>query len=909
VASSFIAIMKAHHPLQARGLTDAFEDNPALAQIAALATTPQVHLHLCDAAGAPYDGAHLTGVTAVGSGSGLFTLNAATGTGSDLTGTVGKEAASTSYKEEVRRLLLLGPATTGRLSDSFHPPAMGALPTGVALTRDFFRLRVAQLDKLLLGTKNAAFVGAQLEQAPRLRVHESVRLLSDGNDVLAGGNLALLGTPRESLAVAQRIDGAFDVPEDLGGAARLPTFPPFAGTPSTAPLTAALKASLAPAAQYFDDGDPATANTDVILTLNGLPAGAWVRVYHRKFIEDAREARGDGAGGVVPASGTLILRLRDPLGLRVPGRAEGAITVPLPATLRCDLCVTKRDGSSRIYGNVSAQITSSTTTDAPSLGGTNLFAAANLRGVSNAGVLGLGIRGGTLPTDTLQAILALTGEANPRDASRLPTMARRELMVAGLGAGTSWKAVLAGGRLTGETISFDPRHGAPGSPGGRETQVVGAFTQNGRLAYDIARMAYRRSKNVIERLIGLADSKWTEPAEPAELPATTVATPGAASGTFAGAVLQTISPFCETPELAILKTFLDGSPSSLPRTFNDLIDWVKANLVPGAIPFRQQLLDALDGLKTNSTLTETDKERIFNELHREITSACYGRRDAQWALADAIGRARRFLYIESPGFTSTQKDYGAGAVPPYAADLLAKLRDRLAAAPGLHVMICTPKFADFAAGYEPLAAHEIDDRKKRVLGRAAEGPTPAIAGLEALNLGPEASRVVAFHPVGFPGRPSRVESTVVIADDTWMLLGSSTFRRRGLTFDGGSDLVLTDTDLVRGSSPAIARFRRELLAARLGVAAAEVNGFGRMPDPSFVRLADGVEAFYVIRERLRAGGLGAIERLWKGELPGQTPIPPDAVSMDVANPEGHEFDLATALAVSVLASLGGLKAY
>ena len=183
-------------------------------------------------------------------------------------------------------------------------------------------------------------------------------------------------------------------------------------------------------------------------------------------------------------------------------------------------------------------------------------------------------------------------------------------------------------------------------------------------------MAYRRSKNVIERLIGLADSKWTEPAEPAELPATTVATPGAASGTFAGAVLQTISPFCETPELAILKTFLDSSPSSLPRTFNDLLDWVKANLVPGAIPLRQQLLDALDGLKTSSTLTETDKERIFNELHREITSACYGRRDAQWALADAIGRARRFLYIESPGFASTQKDYGAGAAPPYALSLI-----------------------------------------------------------------------------------------------------------------------------------------------------------------------------------------------------------------------------------------------
>jgi hypothetical protein len=70
----------------------------------------------------------------------------------------------------------------------------------------------------------------------------------------------------------------------------------------------------------------------------------------------------------------------------------------------------------------------------------------------------------------------------------------------------------------------------------------------------------------------------------------------------------------------------------------------------------------------------------------------------------------------------------------------------------------------------------LSDRRARILG-----------------LPPE--RVVFFHPIGFPGRPSRIESTVVIVDNTWAMVGSSTFRRRGLTFDGGSDLVFTDTNL------------------------------------------------------------------------------------------------------------------
>lgn len=893
VAAAFQAFMTRHNVLQHRDPPGApFDANPQVAQIATgLAGASVVRVRLANHAGQPYGGAHLNGLTAVSSGSGIFTLNAAAGGGSDLTGSITKEAgtgASGSFPDDERRLLLLGPATTGRLGDEFRPPV---LPAGVTLARDFFSIRVVELRPYLLGSPNPAFTGTQAEPRPAIRTDEPLDLLADGNDVLGAAGAALTGATEESLCVAQAIAGTFNVPTATGSGAHWPDFPPPAGVTPAAPgpLPVNLRNGFNPSAQYFDDGDPATANVDVVLTLNGLPAGAAVRAYNRMFVEDAREARGDGAGGVVDASGTLRLLLRDPLGLRRPGLPESAISIPSEATLHCDVMVVKRSGEARLYGNVEAPIIGTTTAAPPA--GANPFATAARRGVSNAGILGLrapglpSVSGLPLREALLRVLQALTGETNPRDASRLPTMARRDLLVAGRASGT-WRAVIASGRLTPETHSADPRRGAPGSPGGRETQVVGVAIRTGRLAYDIARMAFRRTTNLVTRMNDLAGATWDEP-------------PVATSGSFAGAVLQTIAPGCETPELALLQPAIEANLSSIPATFDDLVDWLvdRVNTIAAdpsisGNPFlsgivstiQTQIVAALNNLKDNNALSESTRERLYNELRREVMAACYGRRDAQWALAGAIANARRFIYIESPGVASTQKDYGTGAVPPYAANLFERIAARQAQASGLHVIICSPKHPDFAAGYEAFAAHEAADRRARILALPAE-------------------RTVTFHPVGFPGRPSRLESLVVIVDDVWALVGSSSFRRRGLTFDGGSDLVFTDAALVEGRSPAIADFRRRLMASRLGVPGGAQSPFGLMPHPTFVRLADGIEAFYAIREQLVAGGLGTIERLWNGRTPGVTPIDPNSVSIDLANPEGQEYDLIGTLALSAIASL------
>ena len=155
-------------------------------------------------------------------------------------------------------------------------------------------------------------------------------------------------------------------------------------------------------------------------------------------------------------------------------------------------------------------------------------------------------------------------------------MARRDLVVAGR-SGTSWSAVVSGGRLTPEMHHAAARVGAPGGLGGRETQAVGVATSGGRLAFDLARAAFRRTTNVVSRLDALTTATWDEPA---------VAT----GGDFAGAVLQTVSSSCESPELALLRTFniVDPASPTLPRTFDELVatlkQWLQQAVANAGVP-------------------------------------------------------------------------------------------------------------------------------------------------------------------------------------------------------------------------------------------------------------------------------------------------------------------------------------
>ena len=880
VAAAFVAFMTAHPPLQFVTLGGTPASPPPLAaMVTALLPAGQsdVRVRLIGADGKTAAATHLTGLTAASAG--LFTAPAG--------GTIGKDAVGAAFPADESRALVVGLATTGSLGDSVVLPA---LPQGVTLARDYFALRVLDLRGYLLGTPATTWAGTRIEPRPAVRRGEAMTFLADGNDVLGAAGQALGGAGgpaalAESIVVAPRIDGSFPAPVAAGDGAHWPAFPPLGALTAAAagPVPIALRAGLTPAAAFLSGGTQTPA-IDVVLPLNGLPVAASVRAFNRKFSADAVESRGDGAGGIADGSGIVRLLLRDPLGLQRPGQPPPT-SVPGDPLLHVDVVVVKRTGEARIFGDVTVPITGTAPAPTP---GTNSMAAATRRAVCGAGILGPG--GATVPatgTSAVAAALTLLSEGTPRDAPRLPGMARRDLLVAGLAAATggSWQSVLGAGRLGGELHNGLPRLGGPGGTGGRETQAVGVATAGGRLAYDIARAGLRRTTSIVTRLVPLAGTPWDEPPEPS----------GTAAGTFAGAVLQSVAAACETPELSLLRTLniVDPDDPNFPHTFDALVDATKGwatslvGQLPSGLPASatsklNDLITKMDDLKDNAPNDESTKERIFNELLREIAASGWGRRDAQWSLQAAFGRAERFIYIETPGMAATA---ASGATDPFAVDLFAALTARLNANPALHVAICLPREPDFPFGFNPWRDLEAASRHSIILG------LPSAAATAPLD-----ARVVAFHPIGFPGRPSRLESTVVIVDDAWAMVGSSTLRRRGLAFDGGADMVTTDLSLTDGRSAAIAAFRRRLQAARLGVPAPAAPP--ALPASSWVRLSDGVDACHEIRDMLRGGGLGRIERLAPPEPDGR-PAAPGPI--DVVNPDGETVDLPGLLVALVLA--------
>lgn len=872
VMAAFAAILKKFPILQAVDIGTSPQDPPRLAQhLTVLAPSTKTRIRFAGPDGKPYGGQHLTGVTAFSAASGIYEMS---GTNISL------DAVSDSFKQDDHDRLVFGPATTGRLTSTFTPPT---LPTGVTLARDFYSLRVVQLKQYLIGDWPDPLLdeATKVQRKPAVRINENATFLSDGNDVLGAINQALPSGANPTLAVAQAIDGAFSIPPSAGDNAHWPKFPTGVTVDANATLSTALKAQIQSSLQanWVTSDANDFKKADVVLQLKNLPANAWVRIYTRKFLPDALQGRGDGQGRPVPADGTLSVNLTDPFNLHDPKNpSPGDIILPPKATLMFDLAVVLPNGKTRIYGGLNVSVGAPPATPPTFNPGTNPCGTATFRGVSNAGILGLGTPTSAPPPANLADwAKLLSGETQPRDASRLPTMARRELLVAGL-QNNAWTGVIAGGRIAQETVSAATRIGAPASFGGRESSITGATTHGGILAYDVARHAFRRSKDIPTRLSELSNSQWNVPTEPTAVGIGQ--NPGANNGTFAGAVLQTIAPFCETPELY--------AAWSAGVNVNTAIQYVIDHFIPAGLPLRTQVVNALQGLQTNPAPPEPAKEdsaeqRMAVELEREITSVFYGRRDAQWALKSALQTARHFIYIETPGFCSTS----AAIFAEYAADLILLLKTQLGSRPGLRLILCVPKVPDFAPGYEGMSSYEVLNRLSLIKGKTGASPVTPLPP----------SQTVLFHPIGFPGRYSRVETNVVIIDDSWAMIGGATFRRRGVTFDGSSDLVLTDTLLENGRSPSIRDFRRNLLANRLGIEPDSTH-------PSFVALSEALTAFNFVRDVVVAGGLGDVSPVWDGTTPGLDPATP--LTVDQANPEGREFDFATAVIIAALGAASGV---
>src|SRR5205823_6672061 len=111
---------------------------------------------------------------------------------------------------------------------------------------------------------------------------------------------------------------------------------------------------------------------------------------------------------------------------------------------------------------------------------------------------------------------------------------------------------------------------------------------------------------------------------------------------------------------------------------------------------------------------------------------------------------------------------------------------------------------------------------------------------------------------GFPGRPETIRGTVAVVDDVWALLGSSSFSRRGLTFDGSIDIVMVDKVIKRGVSDMVRHFRRQVMARSLGLVP---SALGETANANWVRLTQQRSAFELVREIVERGGDGLVEPL------------------------------------------------
>ena len=312
-----------------------------------------VRVHLVDPHGQPGARTQLQGLEDFVAASGLFKVSSGT--------------TSITRVTDAPANLRLGAATNGRLGTSFSIPTPSK-----TLRRDFLRVMIADLKPFLLGEVVADDPASGVEPAIPIRHGETVTFSFNGNAMFGAANSILTGTPADSLVVSPQIAGDFTLPTDATDAqAQWPKFPPGLPTVNEAP-PAGLRDNFSPATAFITGTD-----ADVAVTINGLTAGHAVRVYHRQFLPDAREGRGDGAGAAVPTGATSVsLRLKDPFGLVSPGIPT---VLPLKPILHLDIVVVNSNKKGRVFGNVTAEVAAPTTPPAITPE-TNLLGTATDRG-------------------------------------------------------------------------------------------------------------------------------------------------------------------------------------------------------------------------------------------------------------------------------------------------------------------------------------------------------------------------------------------------------------------------------------------------------------------------------------------------------------------------------------------------
>jgi len=787
-------------------------------------------------------------------------------------------------------LLRFGFSTLGRMGTT---PLSWPPPGAQTPVRDTLRVTVTDPAFHLLGNRTATprdRVGVAdalsiAEAAPLVRDGSPVTLLPDGRSCLGffrqailnlqGGNPAGPFTAGPILAASVTFDNeAWPLPLAPGAAGRWPAAPAATPVPGTDAVVLGQLAAL----RTGTTANWIAGSNDVLITLPaGLPVGVAVRLYPVEVLlgttpdEQPLLQRADGGAVIVTGARDSIV-LTDPFRLGTAPVRSGTSRV------RADAVVTWLPPAGVAVVKMVANLNWPVGADVPRPpdAPANLLAADFWHGVAAAPLLG-SLPAGSFtglsaafadPVAFVQGIVRqLTTDQKPRAAPRLPTMARTESLLAVQLPPASgpdlYRSVLTGGWLTREIDTHSYRIGNPGAAGAHEVHAPGVAA-SAQLGFDLWVAALHRARPVVPTadvagpLAGGPNSGL--PSNWVLLQANTTSAPPAppaTPSTLAGAVLQTVPAYVETPELALIP---DDS-------------------VADVNTFVQQTLP--------NYLTLPNQPEIAQQIIREVRSCKHGRRDAQWALRRALRHARELVYVETPLLASTAPAGGGPADLKAAVDIFTELATRLTEEPRLRVVIMVPRTPPFAHGYEPWSMYFYAARNAVAQAlQAAGGDLPAPGG----GIRP---RVLIAHPMGVPGRPLVIRTTTVIVDDVWMITGTSSLSRRGLTFDGANDVVLADWALDRSAGSAIRAHRKALMGAHLGTGpglagtpgGAPASAVGA-PEPAFVQLHSGVSAHAAFADVLAAGGLGKLLPLWTGPDPNA----PDAVipqPAPVADPDGR----------------------
>jgi hypothetical protein len=768
-------------------------------------------------------------------------------------------------------LLQLAVSRNGLFANSAGYPAPAG---GITLQRDFIRIKAVNWNKHLLGEIPDDEKTKTENVLPPVRDNELLNFCFTGNECLGEVARVLSAGSVEQMVVSTDIQNDFTLPPVPNGSGNH-LWPQFSQgiAGNTEAISASLEQNITRTAHYI--ADAATNNTDVYFEFSNnagstlLKDGWAVRVFHRVFHNDGTETRGDGAGTIV-RNGTAAFRLKDPLGINRP---FSTVNPPPNATLMVDMVIVNSAGpvQSRRFGNIATTIGAaaalSAAEQAKLLPGSNTLTSVANRGIATSGFLGVRTSANAIAAITnITAFILASGTqdgSQPRSAALLPTQSRLEgLAVSKTGA--NWSAYSGGLRMMKESRENLVTIGNPGSPGGVDMHTAGLTTGNGRLAYDLARMALRRTQNISIRMSRLVnDADYVLPA-----------LPGAAGRTFIAAVLQNIGRKTESPTLAQHQNNTGNLPADAATLATQIQQLIGAsNTRPPWLPeaIKDQMRNAMAG-----TLAAANHQLALEELKREYAASLFGRRDSFYAIKKAFENARQYIYIETSFFGPTKYPSSPGDPKPED-DLIEVLVNQLKAKTGLKLMVCLAQEVPFNRGYENIARFHRKNRNDaalRLLGTQNE----ITHQFERDN------QVVAYHPLAFPGRPLKLNTQTIIVDDVWALSGTGSISQRGLFFDGSTDVVFCDKQLKRGKSTAITNLRRNLMLQYLR----PDNELTNLPSSNKVFLQNGTKAFEMLKELLRGGGGSMIKQFVPESLSDISPAETEALN-NLADPNGDTF--------------------